>query len=81
MSIGIYVQAGDVPLFTEKPVDFDQPLPFAKRLSLIAANMLLYQQEHRFPPEVVDVALRAVQALPNWEAMVPDSVFRPDAPR
>lgn len=80
MSTGIYVQAGDVPLFTEKPVDFDQPLPFGKRLSLIAANMLLYQREHGFPPELVEMALRAVQALPNWEAMVPDSVFRPDAP-
>jgi hypothetical protein len=75
MSTGIYAQAGDVPLFTEKPVDFDQTLPFAKRLSLIASNMLLYQQEHRFPPELVDMALRAVKALPNWEGMIPDSLF------
>jgi hypothetical protein len=79
MSMGIYVQAGDVPLFSEKPVDFEQPLPFDKRLSLIASNMLLYQHEHRFPPELVEVALKAVQALPNWERMIPDSVFRPNA--
>ena len=79
MSTGIYVQAGDVPLFTEKPVDFEQPLPFAKRLSLIASNMLLYQPEHRFPPELVEVALQAVKTLPNWEEMIPDSVFRPNA--
>ena len=79
MSTGIYVQAGDVPLFTDKPVDFDQALPFEKRLSLIAANMLLYQNEHRFPAEWVEVALRAVKALPNWEALVPDSVLRPNA--
>ena len=79
MSTGIYVQAGDVPLFTEKPVDFEQPLAFEKRLSLIASNMLLYQHEHRFPPELVDVALKAVQALPNWERMIPDSLFRPNA--
>jgi phytanoyl-CoA dioxygenase PhyH len=79
MSTGIYVQAGDVPLFTDKPVDFDQALPFGKRLSLIASNMLLYQPMHRFPPEFVEIALRAVQALPHWQEMVPDSVFRPDA--
>jgi phytanoyl-CoA dioxygenase PhyH len=79
MSTGIYVQAGDVPLFTDKPVDFDQPLPFERRLSLIAANMLLYQNEHRFPAELVEIALRAVKALPNWEAMVPDSVVRSPA--
>lgn len=76
MSTGIYVQAGDVPLFTDKPVDFDQPLPFSKRLALIASNLLLYQRTHRFPPEVVAVALRAVKTLPNWESMIPDSVFR-----
>jgi hypothetical protein len=79
MSTGIYVQAADVPLFTDKPVDFDQALPFGKRLALIASNMLLYQQEHRFPAELVEIALRALKALPNWERMVPDSVFRPDA--
>jgi hypothetical protein len=59
-------------------VDFERPLPFEKRLSLIAANMLLYQHEHGFPPEFVEVALKAVQALPNWEEMIPDSVFRPN---
>ena len=79
ISTGIYVQAGDVPLFTDKPVDFDQPLPFAKRLALIASNMLLYQTVHQFPPELVKTALRAVKALPNWEAMIPDSVFRTSA--
>jgi hypothetical protein len=79
MSTGICVQAGDLPLFTEKPVNFQQPLPFEKRLSLIASNMLLYQPEHRFPAELVEFALRAVQALPNWEEMIPDSVFRPKA--
>jgi hypothetical protein len=79
MSTGIYVQAGDVPLFTDKPVDFDQALPFEKRLSLIASNMLLYQPEHGFPQELVEIALRAVKALPNWEGMIPDSVFRPNA--
>ena len=79
MSTGIYVQAGDVPLFTDKPIDFDQALPFAKRLSFIAANMLLYQHEHRFPAELVEIALRAVKALPNWEAMIPETVFRPNA--
>jgi len=79
ISTGIYAQAGDVPLFTDKPVDFDQDLPFAKRLSLIAANMLLYQSEHRFPQELVEIALRAVKALPNWERLVPDSVYRPTA--
>ena len=66
-------------MFTEKPVDFEQPLPFGKRLALIASNMLLYQSEHRFPPELVELALRAVKALPNWEATIPDSVFRPNA--
>jgi len=79
MSTGIYVQAADVPLFTDKPVDFDQALPFEKRLALIASNMLLYQREHRFPAELVEIALRAVKALPNWERMVPDSAFRADA--
>jgi phytanoyl-CoA dioxygenase PhyH len=72
MSTGIYVQAGDVPLFTDKPIDFDQPLPFAKRLALISANLLLYQSEHRFPPELVEVALRAAKTLPGWERMVPN---------
>jgi hypothetical protein len=71
MSTGIYVQAGDVPLFTEKPVEFDQALPFAKRMSLIASNLLLYQPEHRFPPELVEIALRLVKALPGWERMLP----------
>jgi ectoine hydroxylase-related dioxygenase (phytanoyl-CoA dioxygenase family) len=75
MSTGIYAQAADVPLFTDKPVDFDQDLPFARRLSLISANLLLYQNEHRFPPEVVEVARRAVKALPGWERMLPDSVL------
>src|SRR5262249_14485496 len=79
MSTGIYIQAGDVPLFTDKPVDFDQALPFGKRLSLIASNMLLYQPILHFPPEVVEIALRAVKSLPNWESMIPDSVFRPTA--
>jgi hypothetical protein len=79
MSTGIYVQAGDVPLFTDKPVDFDQALPFGKRLALIASNMLLYQHEHRFPAELVEIALGAVKALPNWEAMVPDSILRTNA--
>jgi hypothetical protein len=79
MSTGIYVQAGDVDLFTAKPVDFDQALPFEKRFSFIASNMLLYQSEHRFPPEFVEIALRVVKALPNWEGMIPDSVFQPKA--
>jgi hypothetical protein len=72
ISTGIYVQAGDVPLFTDKPVDFDQALPFTRRLSLISANLLLYQLEHRFPSELVEIALRAVKALPGWERMIPD---------
>jgi|KBSMisStaDraftv2_1062788.scaffolds.fasta_scaffold253246_2 ectoine hydroxylase-related dioxygenase (phytanoyl-CoA dioxygenase family) len=75
MSMGIYVQAGDVPLFTEKPVDFAQELPFARRLALISSNLLLYQSEHRFPPELVEIALHAVKALPGWESMVPDNVL------
>jgi hypothetical protein len=79
MSTGIYVQAGDVPLFTDKPVDFGQALPFAKRLALVASNMLLYQRTLHFPPEFVEIALRVVKTLPNWEGLVPDSVFRPDA--
>jgi len=79
MSTSIYVQAGDEPMFTDKPVPFDQALPFEKRLALIASNMLLYQAEHGFPAELVEIALRAVKALPNWEGMVPDSVFRPRA--
>ena len=74
MSTGIYVQAGDVPLFTDKPIDFDQPLPFDKRLSLISANLLLYQSEHRFPSELVEIALRFGKALPGWERMFPDIV-------
>jgi hypothetical protein len=74
MSTGIYVQAGDVPLFTDKPVEFDQPLPFERRVSLIASNLLLYQAEHRFPPELVEIALRAVKALPGWEGMLPDNI-------
>lgn len=79
MSTGIYVQAGDVPLFTDKPVDFDQELPFERRLALISANLLLYQRQHHFPAELVEIALRVVKALPNWEGMVPDSVLRPNA--
>ena len=79
MSTGIYVQSGDEPMFTDKPVAFDQALPFEKRLGLIASNMLLYQREHGFPAELVEIALRAVKALPNWEGMVPDSVVRPTA--
>lgn len=75
MSTGIYVQAGDVPLFTDKPIDFDRPLPFARRLALIAANLLLYQKEHGFPPEVVEAALAAIRELPGWERMVPDGVL------
>jgi hypothetical protein len=43
--------------------------------------MLLYQHEHRVPPELVEVALKAVQALPSWERMIPDSLFRPNASR
>jgi ectoine hydroxylase-related dioxygenase (phytanoyl-CoA dioxygenase family) len=74
MSTGIYVQTGDVPLFTDKPVDFNEALPFARRMALIASNLLLYQREHRFPPELVEIALRAVQALPGWEAMLPDNI-------
>jgi ectoine hydroxylase-related dioxygenase (phytanoyl-CoA dioxygenase family) len=75
MSTGIYVQAGDVPLFTDKPIDFDQPLPFARRLALIAANLLLYQKEHGFPPEVVEASLGAIKKLPGWERMLPDGVI------
>ena len=74
MSTGIYVQTGDVPLFTEKPVDFDRELPFTRRLALISSNLLLYQSEHEFPPELVEIALRSVKALPGWERMVPDGV-------
>ena len=74
MSTGIYAQAGDVPLFTDKPVDFDQALPFARRLSLISSNLLLYQSEHGFPSELVEIALRVVKALPGWERMLPDNV-------
>jgi len=74
MSTGIYVQADDIPLFTDKLVDFDQPLPFEKRLALISSSLLLYQSTHRFPPELVEIAFRAVKALPGWERMVPDNV-------
>lgn len=79
VSTGIYVQAGDVPLFTDKPVDFDEDLPFAKRLALIASNLLQYQPHHRFQPELVEVALRLVKRLPKWKRMVPESVLRSNA--
>lgn len=77
MSTGIYVQAGGPPLFTNKPIDFGRALPFKTRMGLIAADLLLYQGEHRFPPELVELALRAVKSLPRWRSLLPGSVLRP----
>jgi hypothetical protein len=31
-------------------------------------------RDHRFPPELVEIALWTVKALPGWEDMVPDNV-------
>jgi len=58
MSMGLYAQSADVPLFTDNPVDFEQPLPFAKRLTHIASNMLRHKRPNFFPAELIEIASR-----------------------
>jgi hypothetical protein len=62
ISAGVYFQSAARPSYGD-PVPFDAPLPFARRLHLIAAALLRYQKQFRFPRE----ALRFVgaHALPD----------------
>jgi len=75
ISTGIYFQS-DVEPFVYKPVKFDQPLPFARRLAFIASNMLNYHQYHNYTDVLLNMCFRQIQALPNHQQLIPSDLLQ-----
>lgn len=75
ISTGIYYQSADVDPYVDKVVDFQKPLPFESRLAFIASNILNYHQYHDYPQEILDMCIRHIRHLPQYEKLVPSSLF------
>jgi len=79
ISVGIYLQSGDQAPFVNKPVRFDEDLPFSVRLGFIASNVLNYHQYHRYPQEVLRMCFDHIQNLPGFVSLVPPDLRHPMA--
>lgn len=75
INTGIYFQSADCAPYVNKPVDFNGPLPFERRLGFIASNLMSYHQYHDYPAIVLDMCFRQIQALPDWESLIPSNLL------